>query len=268
MQQHWAQAPHGMPVVRAAPVAHHGYAQYAAPQALEAKKVMAASRLPAAGVGVTPHACPPPAAAGAAVTAAVLSAPTPTSNNVKIQPQLQNLPRFQPPDFEGADGQLPRPDSPCSTPRGDEAEGFSSAAWNAADEDLSGPFAPGTFVEYKSRSTGQWVRGKVESFDAANQTYRLDVQPHAQADRVRARRSSLPPAADADHALEEPRIQQPPQSLQEQVETLQRLVATLEAENLALQEQVMHEACLKDRYKQELAECQQHLQRQRGQTPR
>eukprot|EP00930_Biecheleria_cincta_P096718 TRINITY_DN88525_c0_g1_i1.p1 TRINITY_DN88525_c0_g1~~TRINITY_DN88525_c0_g1_i1.p1 ORF type:complete len:286 (+),score=75.02 TRINITY_DN88525_c0_g1_i1:56-913(+) len=285
MQQHWAQAAHGVPgvpVVRAAPVAHYAYAAHAAPQNLEAKKVFAATRQPAAGVGIA-HACPAPAAVGAAaMTAAVLSAPTPSSNNVKIQPSLQNLPRFQPPDFEGADGQLPRPDSPCSTPRDDEAE-----AWNpnSPDEDISGPFAPGTFVEYKSRSTGQWVVGKVESFDVANQTYRLDVQPHAQADRVRARRSPLPAAAEDDYASDVARVVQrshsplharePPmqqqlqqQSLQEQVETLQRLVASLEAENIALQQQVMHEACLKDRYKQELAECQQHLQRQRGQTPR
>lgn len=48
-------------------------------------------------------------------------------------------------------------------------------------------FAVGSFVEYKSRSSGLWILAKVESFDEANNSYRLDVQPHAHADRVRAR---------------------------------------------------------------------------------
>ncbi|CAE7373908.1 SULTR2, partial [Symbiodinium necroappetens] len=107
----------------------------------------------------------------------------PTPNNCKIQPQLQNLPRFQPPDFEGEDGQLPRPDSPCSTPR---ESGHSDQL-----EDC-GPFSPDTFVEYRSRSSGQWILAKVENFNADTQTYRLDVQPYAPADRVRARRRGLP----------------------------------------------------------------------------
>lgn len=52
------------------------------------------------------------------------------------------------------------------------------------------PAAVGSIVEYKSRSSGHWILAKVEGFDDVNQTYRLDVQPHAQLDRVRPRGGS------------------------------------------------------------------------------
>mmetsp|Transcript_757 Transcript_757/g.1079 ORF Transcript_757/g.1079 Transcript_757/m.1079 type:complete len:274 (-) Transcript_757:162-983(-) len=247
---------------------------------VDAKKVVA--QLPVQGARAA-H-CPPPVAA----VTAVLAAPTP--NNCKIQPQLQNLPRFQPPDFEGEDGQLPRPDSPCSTPReSGQAEEL---------EDL-GPFSADTFVEYRSRSSGQWILAKVENFNADTQTYRLDVQPYAPADRVRARRRGLPkrpevanghesvadagpePSNDRDttpHRAVERRAQEASRetpsalpcepgilelSLQDEVEMLRRRVAELEEQNRTLHSQVAHETELKERYRQELAEL-----RKWGQTPR
>lgn len=196
----------------------------------------------------------------AAVTA-VLAAPTPS----KIQPQLQNLPRFQPPDFAGEDGQLPRPDSPCSTPREAAQEALSDCP-----EEV-GPFPAMTFVEYKSRSSNQWILAKVESYNADTQSYRLDVQPYAPADRVRARRAAkragaqvedeVPAVAcrvETEKALPE---FQPTKSSQEEVEMLKRRVAELEEENRRLHAQVAQETDLKERYRQE-------LEARRGQTPR
>lgn len=151
----------------------------------------------------------------------------------KMQPQLQHLPRFQPPCFEDYNGNLPCPDSPGSTPREDEEQaqadssvrsepparreqapgegrsrtkrsaesyavreadnGRGSEASNAvpgtmASLDRPAIFAPGSFVEYKSRSSGAWILAKVEDWNESSQTYRLDVQPHAHVDRVRPRR--------------------------------------------------------------------------------
>ncbi|CAE8656746.1 unnamed protein product, partial [Polarella glacialis] len=163
------------------------------------------SRVPFAGAGrIAPRVFPSQAAA-------VLQAPTPSTNS-KIQPQLQNLPRFHPPVFEGLDGQLPRPDSPCSTPRSvNEVGDVSGNSGALRAEEMLGPFAPGSFVEYKSRSSGQWILAKVESHDSANQSYRLDVQPHAHADRVRSRgfgSSSSAPALQAPADLDEEELPQ------------------------------------------------------------
>jgi len=154
----------------------------------------------------------------------------------KMQPQLQHLPRFQPPCFEDYNGNLPCPDSPGSTPRDDDEEpqadssvreelpppprrehvpgegrsrskrstesyaareadsGRTSEASHAvpsilASLDRPAIFAPGSFVEYKSRSSGAWILAKVEDWNESSQTYRLDVQPHAHVDRVRPRNS-------------------------------------------------------------------------------
>lgn len=194
-----------------------------------------------------------PAKVGPAMTA-VLAAPTPN----KIQPQLQNLPRFQPPDFEGKDGQLPLPDSPCSTPR--EA----SEAVSDAPEDM-GPFPPMSFVEYKSRSSNQWILAKVESYNADTQSYRLDVQPYAPAERVRARRGAKRMGAQVEDVEVTP-VQQASQPVenskaQEEVELLRRRVAELEEENRRLHAQVAQEIELKERYRQE-------LDARRVQTPR
>merc|ERR1719162_733860 len=92
----------------------------------------------------------------------------------KMQPQLQHLPRFQPPSFEGANGLLPCPDSPGSTPRGDEDESREDEPQLTAvaidkrhmeqslevieqdkenEKDNSTPFPVGSYVEYKSRSS-------------------------------------------------------------------------------------------------------------------
>jgi len=202
----------------------------------------------------------------AAVTA-VLAAPTP--NNCKIQPQLQNLPRFQPPDFEGEDGQLPRPDSPCSTPREAVQEPSSDCPEDA------GPFPAMSFVEYKSRSSNQWILAKVESYNPDTQSYRLDVQPYAPADRVRARRAVKRSGAQVEDAvftqLDRDRETEGPRepfsdrgaSKPEEVELLRRRVAELEEENRHLHAQVAQEMELKERYRQELCDLR------RGQkTPR
>lgn len=129
--------------------------------------------------------------------AAVAAAPTPAGSKApKVQQQqqasqLQYLPRFRPPSFEGENGVLPTPESPGSTPRNSEnGEGeFEIQTTPAADAvvELLGPYAIGSIVEYRSRSSGQWILAKVEGFDEANQTYRLDVQPHANPERVRLR---------------------------------------------------------------------------------
>mmetsp|Transcript_20006 Transcript_20006/g.46562 ORF Transcript_20006/g.46562 Transcript_20006/m.46562 type:complete len:423 (-) Transcript_20006:53-1321(-) len=52
------------------------------------------------------------------------------------------------------------------------------------------PHPVGSFVEYKSRSSGAWLLARVEGYDERTQTYRLDVQPHAAAERVRARQTT------------------------------------------------------------------------------
>eukprot|EP00439_Symbiodinium_sp_Y106_P074044 s3128_g14.t1 len=59
-------------------------------------------------------------------------------------------PRFQPPDFEGEDGQLPRSGLDDAVFESGQAEEL---------EDL-GPFSADTFVEYRSRSSGQWILAK------------------------------------------------------------------------------------------------------------
>eukprot|EP00439_Symbiodinium_sp_Y106_P022962 s2029_g2.t2 len=130
----------------------------------------------------------------------------------------------------------------------------------------------------------------VENFNADTQTYRLDVQPYAPADRVRARRRGLPkrpevanghesvadagpePSNDRDttpHRAVERRAQEASRetpsalpcepgilelSLQDEVEMLRRRVAELEEQNRTLHSQVAHETELKERYRQELAE--------------
>mmetsp|Transcript_87114 Transcript_87114/g.244387 ORF Transcript_87114/g.244387 Transcript_87114/m.244387 type:complete len:408 (-) Transcript_87114:165-1388(-) len=193
MQQHPYQ-PTPVPQIRSTAGAAASYAGVGAAKPplpatpLKAAPVIAAaSRLPLPGGRVT-H-----AAAPSTVPAAVPAAPAPT--NTKIQPQLQQLPRFRPPSFEGANGSLPCPDSPGSTPRSRDEdlanllEGHVATPGReaASPAEKLGPFAVGSIVEYKSRSLGQWILAKVEGFEEANQTYRLDVQPHANPERVRAR---------------------------------------------------------------------------------
>lgn len=113
-----------------------------------------------------------------AVTHSAPAAPMPTAP--KIQPQLQDLPRFRPPSFEGANGTLPCPDSPGSTPRSCEGDGVLSP-------EKLGSYAVGATVEYKSLTSGQWITARVQGFNAENYTYRLDVQQNARPERVRLR---------------------------------------------------------------------------------
>lgn len=308
--QHYASA--AVPQIRAAGAAPAQYGIATPSGPVEHKKIIPPARLPVAGrfEAPAPHAV---AAVVQAVPTAVAAAPTPAPATVppaKITPQLQHLPKFQPPCFEGANGSLPLPDSPGSTPREGNstsgpagsgagpcvtvnatgstgggssvvaaavAAGVSSdsvpgvptptaavlsapvpmgpgplgpilappatcalteqrpaqmvaqalvaederpslasqaqrlanasetAAPSAAPAAMGGPsppapaavaameripatpYAVGSIVEYKSRSSGQWILAKVDGYDEVNHTYKLDVQPHAHPDRVRPR---------------------------------------------------------------------------------
>mmetsp|Transcript_24782 Transcript_24782/g.62311 ORF Transcript_24782/g.62311 Transcript_24782/m.62311 type:complete len:280 (+) Transcript_24782:624-1463(+) len=54
-------------------------------------------------------------------------------------------------------------------------------------------FAPGTFVEYRSRTMAdRWILAKVDIFDEKNKVYKLDVQPKAPMERVRLRANQNP----------------------------------------------------------------------------
>ena len=56
-------------------------------------------------------------------------------------------------------------------------------------------FAVGTAVEYKSKTANAWIEAIVEGFNEATKTYKLDVQPLAQADKVRLRQQVAEAAA-------------------------------------------------------------------------
>lgn len=182
-----------VPPIRATGAAPYGIATPSQP--VDHKK---APMVPASRLAGRVHAAP---------AAAMPQAAPAVQSNPKM-PGLQHLPRFQPPTFEGLNGILPCPDSPGSTPRDDEEEmpsreedqhqqflapsiassvSRTKESNEVVEKEKPAPFAVGSFVEYKSRSSGLWILAKVESFDEANNSYRLDVQPHAHADRVRAR---------------------------------------------------------------------------------
>jgi len=199
--------PSSVPPIRTANAAPYGIATPSGPVQCKKASVIPASQLPLAGR--IAHAAPAPAPAA--------NAPAPAP---KMQSQLQHLPRFQPPSFEGANGMLPCPDSPGSTPREDEtpqverlSQELDPPATQAREEEVPpmpakvkrlpngdaflsnekaekpSSYAVGSFVEYKSRSSGMWILAKVEGFEESSQTYRLDVQPHANPERVRPRGS-------------------------------------------------------------------------------
>lgn len=225
------------------------------------QQVLQAQRLPVTAPRMT-QARP----VAASVAPAIAAAPSTSSKF----PQLQNLPRFQPPVFEGIDGQLPRPDSPCSTPREEEQTILIADCFSIASlaEETNGPFTAGTLVEYKSRSSGQWITAQVESYDVSSQTYRLDVQSSAPSERVRLRaRTNLKPLTVAnlsDEARHSSQPASPNTSFEEEVESLRARVAMLETENRSLQEKVLQEAKMKDKYLQELVECHEQLSRYRA----
>jgi hypothetical protein len=205
-------------------------------------------------------------------------------------------------------------------------------------------FAVGSFVEYKSRSSGLWILAKVEGYDEGSQTYRLDVQPHAHVDRVRPRGGERPQdpeplprestsVSDArkhtqahqngfyQHGME-PTPQPPPLAavplptaplkeaksgtpesrqdlmspfadkragealtelqehflegseagrivteVQKENEALRSQLSRLQSDNDALQERLLQEMGLKDRYFNELCLCHEQMQRVRN-TPR
>jgi len=217
--------------------------------------------------------------------AAVKVSAHPSQPVVRQTPALHELPRFQPPDFEDANGMLPLPDSPGSEHSVQESAEI---------------LRPGTFVEYKSRSSELWILARVESFNESTRTYCLDVQPHAHADRVRPRgggkslthelpqptfsvrkfdsRSQLPSKADrtsckspaalsgklshescvVQDTWETPRAETRQQLLSE-THTLKEKVTQMESELSKLQEQAAKETALKDRYFAELCILQEKL---------
>jgi len=70
------------------------------------------------------------------------------------------------------------------------------------------PFPAGTFVEYRSRTMhDQWISAKVLDFDERTKTYKLDVQPRAQVERVRLRdmRDSSEYVSQAEHPVDRDR---------------------------------------------------------------
>lgn len=194
---------------------------------------------------------------------------------VRQTPALHELPRFQPPDFEDANGMLPLPDSPGS---------------ERSVQESAEILRPGTFVEYKSRSSELWILARVESFNESTRTYCLDVQPYAHADRVRPRgggkslthelppqptfsvrkfdsRSPLPSKIDrtsckspfvVQDTWETPCAETRQQILLE-THTLKEKVTQMESEVSKLQEQAAQETALKDRYFAELCFLQQKL---------
>lgn len=208
-----------VPPIRAASSATYGISTPSQPLVDHKKaSMMPAARLP----GRVAHAVIPVAHPVAPVPVPV---PAPAT---KMQPQLQHLPRFQPPSFEGADGLIPCPDSPGSTPRGDEEfsreeesvthsiatsvvgastqnqkEASLEVLPEAIEETNRAPFPVGSFVEYKSRSSGHWILAKVEAYEEVANSYKLDVQPHAHPDRVRHRQPHSAAMA-MDHSSQDP----------------------------------------------------------------
>lgn len=113
--------------------------------------------------------------------------------NAKQNPLFKHLPSFKPPAFHGENGLPPCPETPESTPRGeydDDASDLLEDSYSNSVQDFAGPIAPGSLVEYNSRSSGSWLQAKVQSYDAVSDTYCLDVQPQAKPDRVRLRRDT------------------------------------------------------------------------------
>lgn len=263
----------------------------------ECIKAAAAQVVPATRLAVGGRIAHP---AATAVHAVVRAAPTPTTSS-RAQSHFPQLPKFQPPSFHGADGTLPCPESPASTPRHSESELPSVEPNGEQDKSAGNPlqgfeaFAPveqwkrspsllyavGSFVEYKSRSSGSWILAKVEGFNTSDGTYRLDVQPHAKAERVRPRGGGTSTTVTAEQwaegsekgaASELSDAAAPAEGVgyagqlrsDQEVESLRRQVALLCSENAALREQVRQEITAKEGYIQELRMCHQQLQQAWG----
>lgn len=249
----------------AQPARPPGSAHYGGPAAgLGQQEMVKAALMPAARVTMgghfitagaalsaapVPTATPAPTAPLLAQVPAPTAPPTPPNVGKGQPPHLWNLPRFKPPAFEGANGTLPCPESPGSTPRegekpvsradtgqpapapaaaaaarGSGAVAIGSAASAAQAEagaadppsmGYAGGYAIGSIVEYKSRSSGLWILARVEGFEETTNSYRLDVQPNAKPERIRARAASaasppVPPPLAAEPRAAELRQQEEP----------------------------------------------------------
>lgn len=67
---------------------------------------------------------------------------------------------------------------------------WEAAGWPDTSKDDVDHYPIGCLVEYHSKSRDVWIPAKVESFDAATKTYRLDVKLEAEPERIRLRRDA------------------------------------------------------------------------------
>lgn len=201
-----------------------------------------------------------------------------TVQPVQLQQRRHDLPDFTPPSFEQPDGALPCPESPGSTPRGEE------------EQSTGGAILPdGTEVEYRSRTADRWIRARIEGYNSSTGEYRLDVQPHARPDRIRPVQQKTPggPAlasgAKSLPVLEVPaQLLPPPAPLPPEAspmglangrappsipEDVWREVEFLRAENARLKVQLQHSEALREMYMGEVNELRGKLHHQLQELP-
>mmetsp|Transcript_116043 Transcript_116043/g.369200 ORF Transcript_116043/g.369200 Transcript_116043/m.369200 type:complete len:188 (-) Transcript_116043:222-785(-) len=151
----------------------------------------------------------------------------------------------------------------------------------------TGRYVIGSLVEYKSRSSGNWILSKVEGFDERTKVYRLDVQQNAKPERIRLRTDSCVPAGES---AGQPQGQHPQQEVDDHcaevavaavastasaaaaasaaavasdtasVDALRNQVVKLQALNMALHEQLAQEITLKEGYYSEMCVYRDQLQ--------
>mmetsp|Transcript_116042 Transcript_116042/g.369194 ORF Transcript_116042/g.369194 Transcript_116042/m.369194 type:complete len:194 (-) Transcript_116042:222-803(-) len=176
--------------------------------------------------------------------------------------------------------------APSSPPSLGSAGGEARSA--AAELDPgTGRYVIGSLVEYKSRSSGNWILSKVEGFDERTKVYRLDVQQNAKPERIRLRTDSCVPAGES---AGQPQGQHPQQEVDDHcaevavaavastasaaaaasaaavasdtasVDALRNQVVKLQALNMALHEQLAQEITLKEGYYSEMCVYRDQLQ--------
>lgn len=91
-------------------------------------------------------------------------------------PAPKNEAREGPPAHSGQHGAAR---TPAPAPRREEREATPAQSGQPVR------FAPGSNVEYYSRSHGTWVYGVVQGFDESTGTYRLDIHPQAAPEKIR-----------------------------------------------------------------------------------
>mmetsp|Transcript_67099 Transcript_67099/g.216850 ORF Transcript_67099/g.216850 Transcript_67099/m.216850 type:complete len:186 (-) Transcript_67099:133-690(-) len=168
--------------------------------------------------------------------------------------------------------------APSSPPSLGSAGGEARSA--AAELDPgTGRYVIGSLVEYRSRSSGNWILSKVEGFDERTKVYRLDVQQNAKPDRIRLRTDSGVPAGESAGQPQGQHTQQVAvaaaastasvaaaafaaavASDTASVDALRNQVVKLQALNMALHEQLAQEITLKEGYYSEMCVYRDQLQ--------